>query len=219
MPLPETLRPTWEALYNEVVAVHARWMIYRQLFAQSEERIGILNACAANFFYFIHETLLNDVQLTLSKLADPATTSGRTNATLQRLVNEIMALNEPTLTDKLSKLLAEYIASCQLMKIRRNKQIAHYDHATLPQQYGSSPADVLGPSRQEIEDALAALRRFMEHAEVYFTSSSTAYQEVISQSDAEALMSVLQRGCAIKNFRKPASFRGMTRNCRVFAHN
>ncbi len=43
MPIPQALERTWEALHNEVVAVHARWIIFRQLFAQSQERLDILN--------------------------------------------------------------------------------------------------------------------------------------------------------------------------------
>jgi len=192
--MPESLQPTWDAIHNEVIAVHARWIIYRQLFAESPERIEILNACAANLFYFLHETLLNDVQLTLSKLADPATTRGRANATLQRLVDEITALNELPLADKLRLLLTKYIASCEKIKLRRNKQIAHYDHATLLLQYGGGPSDPLGPSRQEIEGALGALRDFMTSADSYLTRSETAYQHVISISGGEALISVLRQG-------------------------
>ena len=192
--MPESLQPTWDAIHNEVIAVHARWIIYRQLFAESPERIEILNACAAHFFYFLQEILLNDVQLTLSKLADPATTRGRANATLQRLVDEIIVLNAPLLADKLRQLLAEYRVSCEKIKMRRNKQIAHYDHATLLLQYGGGPSDPLGPSRQEIEGALRALREFMTSADSYLTSSETAYQHFISNSDGESLMSVLQQG-------------------------
>ena len=192
--MPESLQPTWDAIHNEVIAVHGRWIIYRQLFAKSPERIGILNECAASFFYVLQETLLNDVQLTLSKLADPAKTRGRSNATLRRLLDEITELNKPLLTDELSQRLADYEASCMKIKTRRNKQIAHYDHATLLLQYASGPSDPLGPSRQEIENALAALRDFMNSVESSITSSETAYQHFISKADGEALISVLKQG-------------------------
>jgi hypothetical protein len=200
--MPESLRPTWEALHNEVVAVHSRWIIYRQLFAESEERVKILNECAAHFFSVIQATLLYDVQLTLSKLADPASTNGKANATLALLVKEIDALKEQPLTDQLNDLLTKYRASCKQIKTRRNKQIAHFDHATLLQQYGTGPADLPGPSRQEIEDALAALRCFMEPVEVYLTSCPTAYQAVHSISDGEALISVLQEGLRYQDLQK-----------------
>src|ERR1017187_10360997 len=116
MHMSESLRPTWNALYHEVVAVHARWIIYRQLFAVSEERINTLNASASTFFCVIQATLLDDVQLTLSKLADPAMTKGRPNATLERLVNEIEKLNDQPFHDKLKDLLNEYRASCGRIK-------------------------------------------------------------------------------------------------------
>ena len=194
MPLPESLRPTWEALYNEVIAVHVHWIIYRQLFGESEHRINLLNASASSFFSVIQATLLDDVQLTLSKLADPAATGSKANATLERLISEMATLSERPLIDKLKELLIEFRGSCGQIKRRRNTQIAHYDHATLLQQYSSGSTVPLGPSRQEIEDALGALRRFMEPIESYLTSSATAYRRFVSRADGEALILVLQQG-------------------------
>jgi hypothetical protein len=81
MHMSESLPPTWNAIYHEVVA----------------ERINTLNVSASAFFCVIQATLLDDVQLTLSKLADPAMTKGRPNATLERLVNEIEKLNDQPL--------------------------------------------------------------------------------------------------------------------------
>lgn len=194
MPMPETLRPIWEALYNEVLAAHMRWIFFRQLFAESEERINVLNAAASTFFGVIQSILLNDVQLTLSKLADRALTNGKANATLERLVKVMATSSEQPLMEKLNQLLIAYRASCERITHRRNTQIAHYDHATLLEQYEGGSTAPLGPSRREIEEALAALRCFMEPAEIYLTARPTAYQEVFCQADGEALVSVLQKG-------------------------
>jgi hypothetical protein len=194
MPIPESLAPLWEALYNEVVAVHARWIIYRQLFAKSKERLNVLNEVAGTFFYVIQGTLIDNVQLTLSKLADPAATKFRENATLERLKDEIVAFSDPSLAEKLTALLAAYKASCERVRIRRNRQIAHYDHSTLLRQYGTGGAVELAPSQQEIEEALEALRNFMGTAEAYLTSSTTAYQHFISRYDGEALVYALSLG-------------------------
>jgi hypothetical protein len=187
MPMPENLKPTWEALYKEVINVHARWIIFRQLFAEPGERIAILNESAGTFFYYMQSILVDNVQLTLSKLADPAETRGYPNATLALLAERIAESNEQPLIDKLNEALTEYKASCEQIKTRRNKQLAHYDQATLLQ-------PLPGPTRKEIEDALAALRRFMEPAERYLTSESTSYQEVILGSAGDALIFALRRG-------------------------
>jgi len=66
-----SIQPLWNALQQEVIGIHFYWANYRQLFGKSKERIDFLNDCAATFFYFVQNSLLADVQLSLSKLGDP----------------------------------------------------------------------------------------------------------------------------------------------------
>jgi hypothetical protein len=82
MAIPENLRPLWDVLYSDVVLLHARWMMYRQLFANGVQTIDVLNESASFFFFVVQQTFLADVHLVLSKLNDPPTTSGRQNLTL-----------------------------------------------------------------------------------------------------------------------------------------
>lgn len=78
MSIPPNVQPLWNVLQQEVIGLHAYWKNYRQLFGTSEARVDLLNECASTFFFIIQDALLADVQLSLSKLADPAQTMGKT---------------------------------------------------------------------------------------------------------------------------------------------
>ena len=189
--MPEPLKSHWEALDEEIIWLHGRWKIYRQLFGTSPERVEVLNESAGAFFYIIQIVLLNDVELTLSKLADPAKTAGRQNLTLQSLVKDVSQLDDATLCKELQGMLVDYRQLCDKVIHRRNKQLAHFDLATL---MAAKSTPIPGPSRQEIEDALLALRVFMNALQRKFTDAETAFGEFVLTTDGNLLLSVLKQG-------------------------
>jgi hypothetical protein len=196
MTMPTTIQPLWDALQHEVINIHAYWINYRQLFGKSAERLNLLNECAGNFFFIIHDALLTNVQLSLCRLAGPAETFGKTNATLDTLLNEIGVLHVPSLTAQLTHRVQAYSACCENIKLRRNKELAHADLGALLQRHGCGDglSPIPGPLRQEIEDALAALRAFMNVVDGHFIGSPMAYEHFFSVDDGEALVDILKQG-------------------------
>ena len=69
---PTPVQEIWAALSADVVWLHGRWIIYRQLFGTSEKRVDLLNEFAGTVTWMLQNVLLHDVQLWLSKLGDPA---------------------------------------------------------------------------------------------------------------------------------------------------
>jgi len=120
MAIPPQLADAWSFLHTEVVWLHGRWEIYADLYGASPERIGLLNRTAPTFFATLQGIWLNDVQLTLSKLADPAATFKRPNLTLETLLQGVSELPDPQLATKLRPLLADYRTACEKVKARRN---------------------------------------------------------------------------------------------------
>jgi len=190
MGVPLQVQPIWNLLWQRVARLHGNWIIYRQLFGQSEQLVDMLNRCASAFFAVVQDVLLSDVQLSLSRLADPPKSMGRPNATLATLISQIEAA-EGSDRPELHARLEEYRGSCERIKIRRNKYLAHYDYEALVKN-ASAPLD--GPSRQEIEQALAALRRFMSDVENHFAEVPTGFEHFISRNDGADLVWWLKRG-------------------------
>jgi len=141
----------WRSIDYEVSWLHGRWAIYRQLYGTSEARIDMLNRSAGTFAHMLQDVLLDDVQLGLAKLGDPATTRVKgaavENLTLSNLCQLVTAAG--TLATELPLLLATYADASANARERRNKRIAHFDLETMLRR----KASLQGPSRTEIETA------------------------------------------------------------------
>ena len=188
--IPTSAHDLWSAIDAEVVWLHGRWIIYRQLYGTSPERIQLLNESAGTFFNVLNQVLLHDVQLSLSKLGDIAGTGTRTNMTLAAIVDAFKTSGESALVAKLESLLAAFDVSNSKIRHRRNKWIAHFDRATM---LGSKVNPRQNPSRSEIEVALEALRAFMNCVQLHYLDSQTMYSDFVMDSDGEHLIFALKR--------------------------
>ena len=192
--IPANIEDIYQELQGEILWLHGRWIIYRQLFAQSEKRLDLLNACGASFFYVIEEVLHGDVLLSLCKLTDPASTRTRAgnfdNLSLQQLHQQVEAV-EPHLAARLKKLLDTLDDKCRDFRAWRNKRLAHADLVTAMQ---SGVHPLPGISRQMIEDALTLIREYMNTIEGHYCNNRVAYNLFIMNKDGHALVSILIDG-------------------------
>ena len=196
---PVAIHDLWATLKAEVVWLHGRWIIYRQLHGTSQERVDVLNRSAATFFNVLQKILLHDVQLSLSKLGDPAGSGSRKNLTLAALVESLEGAGESLVAGKLRPLVATFDSTCKELRHRRNKWIAHFD---LNMMLGSKVEALEGPSRTEIEAALEALRKVMNCVELHYTESQTMYEHFVMNQDGEYLVSTLIQGLRYREFVK-----------------
>lgn len=182
----------WRAIDYQVSWLHGRWAIYRQLYGTSKARVEILNRTAGTFAHMLQDVLLDDVQLGLAKLGDPAVTHVKglpvENLTLANLCKLIVASG--VVIVELEPLLTAYGAACARARDRRNKRIAHFDLDTMLR----PTASLMGPSRTEIENALEALRNVMNRVALHYTGSQTAYDLIVLDSDGDNLLGMLKRG-------------------------
>jgi hypothetical protein len=187
---PLAIQELWAELLTEVVWVHGRWIIYRQLFGTNEERVNLLNEAAGTVTWILQHLLLDDVQLSISKIGDPAGDGKRRNLTLRRLQLDLNEVGQLSLATNLEPLLKAFEDSCSQIRYRRNKWIAHSDLAT---KLGARAVPLSGPSRSEIEAALAALRQALNFVELHYAGSQTAYEHFVMKQDGEHLILELIR--------------------------
>lgn len=183
MAIPAEISGTWEFLNGELIWLHGRWSMYTQLFGTSEGRIDALNRVVPTFFSTLQSVLLDEVQLTLSRLSDPGRSGRRQNITLEALVNAIGTLPEPALSAELAADLTEFRDRCNFILMRRNRRIAHYDISAQ-----RSAERVPGASRQEIGHALDGLRNFMQRIYSFYMNSYMAYELFILNDDANHII-------------------------------
>jgi hypothetical protein len=190
--LPSTIEEVFEELKNEINWLHAKWIIYRQLFGHSERRIELLNECASTCFRIMHDSLLGEVQVTISKLTDPARSKKDENLSLEQLQERIEVQGQADLVITLRNLLDDLQNKCKDIRMRRHKQLAHIDLNTALQ-INLNPLP--GISRQMIEETLEVIREYMNTIERHYKKSETGYQHfLMSFSDGEALISILKYG-------------------------
>jgi hypothetical protein len=61
--VPEPLRDIFIELKSAVVWLHGHWIVYRQLYGKSPERVELLNESAGTFFNLLQNILLHDMVL------------------------------------------------------------------------------------------------------------------------------------------------------------
>jgi hypothetical protein len=181
VPVSASALPIWTLLYNETVAVHAYWKLFNQLFDGSQDQLELLNRSAGFCFFVIQDALATDIQLTLSKLSDAAESNGKTNATAEHLVDEIQSLRTDAPVDGLRGMLHSFIDACKPIRATRNKMIAHLDRATALQT--GQLKGVPNTTVAQVNEALRALRNFMNAAAEYLGEVSTAYEHFITRGE------------------------------------
>jgi len=187
---PKPIQELWASLSADVVWLHGRWIIYRQLFGTSEARVQLLNETAGTVTWMLQQLLLHDVQVSLSKLSDPAGSGSRTNLTLRTLLATLETTGELEIAALMKPLLDAFDTSCEKVRHRRNKWIAHSDLAT---KLSSRATPLSGPSRDEIEASLLALRDVMNCVELHYTKTQTAYEHFVMNQDGNHLISAVAR--------------------------
>src|SRR5262245_52385386 len=193
--MPAAVFEVFDALRDETFSIHARWICYRQLFGTSERRFQMINECASTFFYFIHETLVEGVQISLTKLSDPAKTGAHENLSLEQLQSRLEAHVDQALAHRTRPLLDIIHSRCDPFRTWRNKKLAHLDLSTALK---LTVNPLAGISRQMVEDALSCVCDYLNAIEQHYFGNSSLYSELIMSDDGNTLVLFLKRGLRYK---------------------
>lgn len=183
--IPDPVREPFQALWSEVVRLHWRWELFKQLFVSGPRRVELLNEVAAQFFGELQFVWIDNVVLGLARLLDLARSGKRQveNLSLSLLVERVSALGVHSIEPELEKHL-------QLLQDRggpfvkhRHKRIAHTDLEHRLAVEGSSLPN-LTPNL--IGETLEAIVELMNKVEGHLARSQTAYPLVTSDSGSDA---------------------------------
>ena len=177
----------YHALHDEVIWLHGKWQQYRILFAESEERIELLNGVAGFFFRVIQDVLFENVVLHIARLTDPTQSVGKDNLTLFRLAEFV---KEPKLALEVKSLAERAKAAATFARDWRNRHLAHTDLALA---LGDQAKPLPPISRERIDAALAAAALVLNRIESHYWQSEVAFTQVIQPlGDAESLAHYLR---------------------------
>ncbi len=198
MPIPPNMPPSvtdiFERLRHLYSVLRIRWKVYRQLFGTSPDRIDVMNEIASMAFWVWQETMMDDMDLALSRLTDPMEMGkGKKrfeNLSLERLVEAVEQVEGATsaIAQELRTLLQQAEVQCTKSRERRNKIIAHHDLGANTTQETAHTR----PSRQEIQEALKTVEQMVNKVEVYYGGDEKLYDHFITQFDGDTLIAALK---------------------------
>ena len=169
-----SLTAFYDPLKNEAMLAHAEFQIWDELYATHPDRVAILNATAGGFFSMLSPILADNVMMRLSRLTDPPGTGKRRNLTLRVLI--------PLLTDgshdvaAFTERLGALKASCDAMRVQRNKRMAHLDLDTAAVD-GADPLP--GVRVSDMRRALLEMQEAMNIFERHHTLPTVMYSDFI----------------------------------------
>jgi len=191
--MPGEVQNLYSSLQQELIWTHAKWKVFRQLFAVDQQRLDILNSSAPFFFRVAQQTLFEDTLLAISRLTDPSRTVSKENRSLRMLVEQLQELVPTDLLDDLKEDLAAIKAACTPFRDWRNRRLAHSD---LDTSLKVTDEPLPGVSRADIEKALACMRELMNRVSGHFEDSETLYAEFQTWSGGTRLVNLLELGLA-----------------------
>jgi hypothetical protein len=187
--MPKELAGIYEQLERDIIWLHGKWNIYRQLFGTDPGRIEMLNECAPGFFRVCQDAFLHDVVLELSQLSDPAENFQQENLSLPALLKYIQSLNDPEFQATIQKHLDEVKAHCAPFRKWRHKRLAHRD---LRVALKDTSDPLPGISRQKIEEVLRCIRELMNMVRLKFGEAPMAFEFMDIDDGADSLLSDLR---------------------------
>ena len=184
------LGPVYNALWNEVAWLHAKWHEYKELYGEKPTRLELLNRAAGFFFRIVQDTLWEDTLLHIARLTDPPGSGRRQNLTVFRLRSLV---DDPKLRQQLDALLTEVQLKTQFARDWRNRHIAHRD---LAKALGEGAEPLAGASRNHVDESLQALATVLNQVNTVYLKSTLLFDVITPMTGGVALLYVLRDGLA-----------------------
>src|SRR5437867_5402285 len=189
------LGPVYNALWNEVAWLHAKWHEYKELYGEKPPRLELLNRASGFFFRIVQDTLWENTLLHLARLTDPSRSAGRQNLTVLQLPSLV---NDPGLREQLEALLTEAKSKAEFARDWRNRHIAHRD---LDKALGKGAEPLAAASRNHVDEALRALAAVLNRVNTFYLKSTLTFDVIAPMTGGVALLYVLRDGLVAREQR------------------
>lgn len=182
------LAELYEALWQEVAWLYAKWGQYVALFGTKSERIDLLNKASPFFFKLVQDALWEDSVLHIARLTDRKETSRKANLSIRQFEN--LAI-DPLISGKIEDLIAVCMDKSKFARDWRNRHIAHRDLARAISEH----AEPLMPaSRAMVKEVLEALSNLLNAFAQHYLDTTTLFDAGTFSGDAQSLLYVLDDG-------------------------
>jgi hypothetical protein len=184
--MPAVVLEPFEVLWQEVVHLHYRYKVFKQLYADGR-RVDLLNEHAEGFFGLNQQIWIESIILGLSRILDD--TNGTTG--LRVLVKKMSTSGPHQIVDELKKRLEELeTLSKATIEAHRNNRIAHLNARFHPSGGKEDPPPLTVENIEKLFTDIAAL---MNVVGVNAGHGTTVYDLADSLSDGDTLIFALRK--------------------------
>jgi len=142
--LPGQMQEPMQMVYQDVCSLRMKVGLFIQVYGESTQQVDLLNRIAALFFRVCQDAQFHDIVLCLCRLSEKSRSQGRTNLSLQFLVENVDRERYGQLRCLLDEKIEDLVAMTRELRQYRNRLIAHRDLETAR---GAEPLPELVMSR------------------------------------------------------------------------
>jgi len=193
--LGDKLGAIFHALRKDETRLSLKWNQYRALFAESQERIDLLNRVGRTFFFIIQEVLHDDVLMHIARLVDPEN-SGKNKENLSLLqLASVVKIHTPQISAEIESLVKQAKDKARFVEDWRHHRLAHTD---LNLALGLRAKALPGIDLEQIEEFLRALRNVLRKILSHFWQIGDSFI-VYADRDAEYLVEFIRQAVEAKD--------------------
>ncbi len=185
---PPGVNELFEVLWQELCGFSAKWNLYLDLFGTEKTR-DVLSDTAPGAFELIESALRNDMTMSLGRMMDPATTGGKQNLSIERLLAVLKSSCPPALHDSWVHKLQEIRAHAAPFKELRNRMIGHTDLRTA---LASTADPTMAVARPHVAKARTLIAELLNKISVQYTGTSHLFERVFMHGNGEDLIFYLK---------------------------
>ena len=189
----QDLGQLFHELEDQVSWLHYKWNELKELFGQGQDRIDLLNHVASNFFFFVQQTMFENVLLHLCRLTDPPKTFGKKpNLSLLSLAESI---SDASLRRDVTTATQILLKNSEFARDWRNRRLAHTDLTTFRNQHSTPlpPVDA-----KSVEDALRSFGDLFDLIWRHYGHSPTLFTFHTEPWGAKTLVHYLEEAVRVE---------------------
>jgi hypothetical protein len=186
--LGSDLGAVYNALWNDVASLSAKWQEFLAMFGTRPERVDLLNSAAGLFFRIVQDALWDDMLLHLCRLTDPPKSCDHSNLTIRALPGLI---TDSVLCAEVAALIENAVEATSFAREWRNRRLSHRDL-----ELAINPvAKPLPPtSRGQVSQARSAIHAVLNLISERLLRGTLEIDVMLPATGAEALLYVIRDG-------------------------
>ena len=180
-----------DQLYSEASILTFNWLTYKKLFVADQQQIELLDRTGRSFFQAYHNTLLDEIFLSLNRLTDEPKPGKGARLSLGRLLFHLAAQVDVHVRDEIRTTIDKAEKACIPFRVHRNKKLAHLNlNTALNETLNPLPEITI----KQVDEALKAIQESITFYSNAILDESYMFEPFMAVRDATSVLFYLEKG-------------------------